>query len=431
MSDIFASHRVDHLFLLVGSNPLPNFVAGKLLVTPNGKITLLHTEETKEIAKKLKKKLNAISISTILKEMDDTDPSSIIKIVQEALIGSETLKSTGLNYTGGTKTMAVHTYRTIQHWATCNSIGSLSLSYLDARNLNMVFDPKALDGIEQSKILNTRNAFNISLQELIDLHGWRLRQVPITQPILLNVAKKIVDVCDSNYGKWKSWIFNELHKKCKLNGKLLDNNLDSVNINLPTDRKLAPFVTAIQQELKTNNTSFILGNAAKNLNFSTGEESKEFFEWLDGKWLESFTLQALRDCQSKISQSNPSYQLKDTRMNFKPETDTGTTSLDDFELDVVAMQGYQLFAISCSTSKGGSQDPGGRAILKRKLFEIITRTRQLGGDAAKAALVCYSPDSKDIENTAYSLMPGLGKIKVFGADDIPSLSQKLEQWIQK
>ncbi|MBI4852151.1 MAG: DUF1887 family protein [Acidobacteria bacterium] len=435
MPDSFADYRVDRLFLLVGSNPLPNFVAGKLLVNPNGAITLLHTKETEKIAEKLEKKLKEIKIPTTLKEMDDTDPSSIIKVVQEALIGNEKLESIGLNYTGGTKTMAVHTYRTIKDWATNKRINSLSFSYLDARNLNMVFDPKALDGIEQSKVLSTRNVFNLTLQELIDLHGWRIKENPITQPILLNVAQSIAKVCEFNYREWKSWISDALNRKCKYRGRLLDMaDLDAVSIDLPTHRNLVPFVTALQNELQTRNTSFVLGDAARQLNFSAsavaGKESEEFFYWLDGKWLESFTLQALRDCQSRISQSNPSYQLKDIRMNFKPETDTGTNSLDDFELDVVAMQGYQLFAISCSTSKGGGQDPGGRAILKRKLFEIITRARQLGGDAARVALVCYSDSPQNIEDTAYSLMPGLGRIKVFSARDIPQLSQKLEQWIK-
>lgn len=35
--------QVDHLILLVGGNPLPNAVAGKLLARSGGTITLLHS----------------------------------------------------------------------------------------------------------------------------------------------------------------------------------------------------------------------------------------------------------------------------------------------------------------------------------------------------------------------------------------------------
>src|SRR6266487_4756377 len=44
MSSIY-DYQVDHLLILVGSNPVPNAVAGKLLTRPGGTITLIHSEE--------------------------------------------------------------------------------------------------------------------------------------------------------------------------------------------------------------------------------------------------------------------------------------------------------------------------------------------------------------------------------------------------
>src|SRR6266851_938202 len=44
MSEI-RDYQIDHLLLLVGSNPVPNAVAGKLLTAPGGTITLIHSED--------------------------------------------------------------------------------------------------------------------------------------------------------------------------------------------------------------------------------------------------------------------------------------------------------------------------------------------------------------------------------------------------
>ncbi len=52
----------------------------------------------------------------------------------------------------------------------------------------------------------------------------------------------------------------------------------------------------------------------------------------------------------------------------------------NFELDVVIINGYQLVGISCTTSKETH-------ICKSKGFEIHMRTRQIGGEEAKAVLI--------------------------------------------
>lgn len=44
----FKKHQVKHLFLLVGENALPNYVAARLLLENNGTVYLVHTTKTKE-----------------------------------------------------------------------------------------------------------------------------------------------------------------------------------------------------------------------------------------------------------------------------------------------------------------------------------------------------------------------------------------------
>ena len=53
MSNEFDKFRTKHLFLLMGTNPLPNYVAAKLLLAPDGCIYFVHTDETDKITDKL------------------------------------------------------------------------------------------------------------------------------------------------------------------------------------------------------------------------------------------------------------------------------------------------------------------------------------------------------------------------------------------
>jgi len=136
--------KSDHLLLLVGANPLPNAVAGKLLVAPDGTITLVHSggaSGTADVAQRLRGWLEQQEVvNTVeLKEVEESSPSSIVRGVQERLNAIQA-KTVGLHYTGGTKAMSVHAYRTVEQWAKEKNI-TAAFSYLDARTLEMVFDP--------------------------------------------------------------------------------------------------------------------------------------------------------------------------------------------------------------------------------------------------------------------------------------------------
>jgi hypothetical protein len=97
------------------------------------------------------------------------------------------------------------------------------------------------------------------------------------------------------------------------------------------------------------------------------------------------------------------------------------------------MIGYQLFAISCTTSSYHDR-------CKQKLFEAQLRARQLGGDEARVALVsCYNRNETDYLRKELSLIIGNQKeedkydkrIEVFGRSDLDStqFSKKLDRWI--
>jgi hypothetical protein len=115
--------------------------------------------------------------------------------------------------------------------------------------------------------------------------------------------------------------------------------------------------------------------------------------------------------------------------------DTDETLVDlggdyhDFEVDVAALSGYQLFAFSCTTAWG-------KATLKQKLFEVLIRGRQLGGDEARIALVTTAKEPK--YNVAHALQQELqtswrpaNTIKVFTPENNPRLQEALKNWIKR
>ena len=93
----------NHLVLLVGSNPFPNFLAA-LVLKPKA-ISLFYSRETEEVKKylleRLKQKIHGIPI-----DEKYIEAATCAARVREAF--SSTPEGAHLHYTGGTKVMAAH-----------------------------------------------------------------------------------------------------------------------------------------------------------------------------------------------------------------------------------------------------------------------------------------------------------------------------------
>jgi hypothetical protein len=116
MSDKFFDFRTDVLFLLIGSNPLPNYVAARLLTHEQGTLVLLHSQATAMVAERLARRLRSerADLSTQLFTVPEADGPAIARKVREAVQQfdrSYPRRTIGLNYTGGTKPMAAYSYQ--------------------------------------------------------------------------------------------------------------------------------------------------------------------------------------------------------------------------------------------------------------------------------------------------------------------------------
>ena len=102
------------------------------------------------------------------------------------------------------------------------------------------------------------------------------------------------------------------------------------------------------------------------------------------------------------------------------------TSAKPFELDVVAVLGYQIVVISCTLSSE-------HALVKQKGMEAILRTRQLGGVEARAIVLCgASSHAQQLIQAELKEETGRSSLslEIWGKDTWYCLQQKFNEYMQ-
>ncbi|MEA5498951.1 DUF1887 family CARF protein [Limnoraphis robusta Tam1] len=403
-------YQVDHLFLLIGENPLPNYVAAKLMLKQGGTPYLVHTTDTEKEAKRLETILSDEGIKTTqLVSLNDYE-SDAYHIRERIRPKLEAIKDgkIGLNYTGGTKAMAVHAYRTVfskQHPETV-------FSYLDPRKLEICIDRE--DGA-RIRLKVKPELLEVKLETLFQIHGLELKGNPTQEAQLPELAAALAEVFkDKNKAKqWLDWysIVREETRKKKQNGDWGDWKSQTflIDVSISLENLPKEILTVLVQENFVISDNKLSLKQVQNKNIFTKLE--HFCKYLDGLWLEHHVLQQVKNIADQNS-------IKDYRLNFEvplPRT-------KEFQFDVAFTRGYQLFAISCTTDST-------KDLCKLKLFEAYIRARQMGGDEARVALICCTNEPDTLK--AEMALIGDKKIAVFGRDDLMDLPKKIAEWIKQ
>lgn len=421
-------HQVDHLFLLIGENPLPNYVAAKTLLKEGGKPCLVYTQYTQYAAKKLQEILRIDENDKVELYNHETNAFEIKKAIKDKVeeIQKQNIQQKkvpseirfGLNYTGGTKAMAVHAYQTLLE----SKISTEPIfSYLDPRELEMLIDQKNDSPIKLS-ILNAKikHKLDISFKVLFELHDlrWKEKEEPVFKPILYSAANEILTL----YQQHRKEVANSYFEWCK--NKLCqakrDENYDGYwkdesdleNIQLDISTVPIKIKKVFQKYMETSGDKLNM-ITAKNSEFS---RFKDFCGWLNCGWLEHYVLWHVQDISTSLD-------IDESAMSFHIEDPENRNSdWDKFEFDVAFRRRYQLFALSCTTA---SRDN----VCKAKLFEAYVRARQLGGAESRVALVCLHKDPKRLEKQMKILIQD-SKIAVFGHTHLKNLSKSITKWVQ-
>lgn len=346
------------LVSLVGTNPLPIAVSTLYFRNKVSEIKLLYSETNRKVKQKSTKNfadnIETLLISKGFKGKIDTDSLSDIgnpKFIRQDVVnvfGAIAEESTEiiLDYTGGTKTMSVNVYNTLKELFT----DKFSSVYVDARTFKIIDDNGR--GIE-----DLRDKIALSIDEIASLHGYKREENKegiLHYESVLNELKRIIN--EGKIREFLSW-------KNRIRDASVRNNGQYTNVIEQMRIELIPETT---RELKN------LANREEKL--------KRFIEWLDGRWFEDYVYEIMKEIKNEAGKSNT--LSIDRKWKGKKEG-KGT----EFELDILAVRGYQLFGISCTTSDN-------RHVCKEKGFEIFHRVSQIGGRESRSILITGMDDGK-------------------------------------
>ena len=369
------------LILLIGSNPLPNYLAARVLQPKS--LHLYYTVQTTKPRDYLKKALKTAYPSLEPSESCISGDGTIAQDVEKAC--NDMPKGGHLHYTGGTKVMAARARMAFRNQGGIDS----QCSYLDERNGVLRFDSG-----EKEIDLSTRN-LGLTLETVLGLHGingnktWNKPEWPTTEDAM-RIADKVL----------RDPAFDSKSKEVPLSTKLYDEHNWLKKQQLKKSLE-APFYP---EELSLNlSTTQIPGMDWTAKRFET------WHEFLGGKWLELWVAAIIRTCDV----GKPSIGEISVGINCVPFYDRR-----EFEIDVAVIRGHRLYVISCTTdTKIG--------LCKSKLFEVAMRARQLGGDLARSALVCllHGNDSKgdyrdQLQSDVSSIWEAANTPCVFGLNDL-------------
>lgn len=367
MNHEMMERKCETLILLVGSNPLPNYLAATLL-RPN-KVVLIHTPETCGPAERLNSVLvneAEIEMRGLAKASDAREIAETIKrIMSES--GNERVH---LNYTGGTKIMAAHARMAFRE----NGGKDRNASYLNDGARCLFFDDGRLVTLENQDL-------GLTLDLIGRLHGCQMLPSsggaldgPTEQDACIIAAKVAQDarlakcLCDAA----------QRFKKQRNPHRALEQPWRPQDIGLTLSVEQVP-----GEEWDDN-------------------RFRAWWRFLGGGWLEVAVAAWTTQATGLTPSQGIYWELNGRR----------------FEIDVALVRSHRLYVISCTTDKTLS-------LCKSKLFEVAMRARQLGGDLARSALVCLivGQDTQgryidQLRNDVESVWEAPNKPQVFGLADL-------------
>lgn len=385
---------VNHLVLLMGENPLPNYVVAKYLLSESyqpedrqppkpDKIWVFHSKETETQAQSLCELIqpSQSDIERILVE----DPRKISKTCRALMesIRPEPGHSLHINYTGGTKVMSVAS--ALYGYLQISSLNknNIYLSYIDSdrheinyRSLDQNLDRD--DFVLPGGGKDLRHFVEAGLQTLCDLHGLkRDHEICLHSGIEKpeeSYSTRLIPRVVSEPNVFKEW--STFHKgflyKTHSVTKVRGGGISRVEKQAKMLRTIDPIplsfgdsdLTSIYQDYLQSRRCLTNNNR---LTFC--EQRDDFhcvntFEFLHGRWLE-YTVDL------SLTLPNGVTGYRDVVLS------SGTKRM---QIDLLLIRGYQPFLISCTTAHK-EQD------VKSKCFEVHYRAQQIGGAEAKAIMV--------------------------------------------
>ncbi|HNV93074.1 MAG TPA: hypothetical protein PKM80_03850 [Candidatus Cloacimonas sp.] len=362
------------VLILVGTNPVPCYVSAIYLKNHynNSRISLICSKENKTLGQTGTEDIGQRIKTQLIKEgkfkeedfnqiisIDDVTSFNSIECKLNKYINEEDKKAIHLNFTGGTKTMAAFCYYYLK-----SHYKSFSSSYLDSRRKIMIIDGNVADSqidLRQDPMLAINLETMAVLQNQTDIKPEEYKE---KYPELL---EKLIDLLDNGN-------LEEIYGK---RNNDLEHMANQLNIT-PEKNRLLESVNIKYEELNRN-------------------QREDLEDFINGRWLEYYVYNELIKLTGNI------------QFYFDVHN-------NQYQVDIVAIYGYQLTLISVTTHKT-------KPLCKLKAFEAITRATQLGGEEAKTILISRTdePDNlqRDVEKYIGTLVPNF---RAFGETQLKDKS---------
>ena len=403
------------LILLIGGNPLPNYVTAKYMLDSKrndqealpvpDKFILLHSNTTRDYAQKIKEKMRLTGYGHLVNLGDDErNQKTIIEAINNKLKELQegcTISTIHLNYTGGTKPMAVHACSEIIEFCKSkeNETIRLIFSYLDPKEFKLVLD-ESETGYPDEPDNDLRHKIKLEVEDLFDIHLMKYEKrgeyatFNKADVDIEKISKEILDSFNKGKPVWPEKFF-DLKDKTR-NKKLNINGIEKLNEE--------NFFKGINKDIPS------LKNFFKEDKFDLEKESpkKRFaklIKFMSGIWLEDFIVDIIIGLKEKNE-----IAYDEIRKSVH-----ATYNKRELEVDIIVMKGYQMFLFSCTADDDTEN-------VKSKAFEAVFRAEQLGGDHATAITVSCIKNIAPVDNALQSF-EAKQQYKLIGITDLINISE--------
>ena len=439
------------LVLTVGTNPLPVWVAWhhlKDILKRPVKLRLVHTSGTGAGTEPERDRLQTKCTGAVFLHPLKTsagNPQTVREDIGRVLL--EPLDSTTLHvhYTGGTKVMGVETVSAIE--AAQPSV-TLETSYLDARGgsgptivsraTTLVDDTRR--GIDPDLgLIAYLNGFEIGPFRHTFWKGGGRRTQNCPAPgapteTQLEAADTMLEVVRNKDEQTFRSIFS--NRDSRWNSIFTDKYGDFAcpkdpdHFGLPVDAG-SVWQTTLLPKLNDAYPYCQWNTGARTLRYPQ-DDLEQMHSFFNGRWFEYAAYAALLKALKKIDNEHTDRSNYKVFQNVYVRRQGNDNRTKPFELDVVAILGYQIVVVSCTFAFS-------QATLKQKGMEAILRARQLGGDEARAIVLCAASDKvttyvqEELHDEIGSAAPPL---KIWGKTDrgnlrnTQALADKFETYLK-
>ena len=392
---------MDHLILTAGLNELPVLVAAhrlcrihwderkdlpkiSVLCSESRKDELGSEEEAGRVRSSLVAKLVAEGLMRDERDsrfrwtpilVDPYRPIGILEKVTELIRSDPGRTRSGyrfhLHYTGGTAAMGLHALEALTVERTLeDSRYEYDTSYLNAKEYTLVFGREMLYG----KVLDERKSWNLTVNDLAKLHGFRVISATTPDDTSIRVGHLMLNILKDrrHYTLFGGWLRGTWEKQWENNVSIDWPVLDHPDWNELTG--------AIQGHFSQDSRWLSPVGAAWRIDLwrLSKPEKKRLAAFLHHQCLELFAYDALQTALKELSALE--------HVNLAQGVECHQPGRRKFEMDVLAVFGYETLLVSCSLSIDER--------VKQKAFEALHRARQIGGTQARAIVVCADTDSE-------------------------------------